>query len=440
MTRPAQQDVVLIGAGLSGLAAGIALQAGGLRTRIVERRGVAGGLCGTFELAGYEFALGCNDFGAGAAHVCAELGVAAGLRPCRTRFHWSDGPRVAIYSMPPDLRSVARLARFAPALLRLAAALRRAEQGTLADRIDASLRGSRAGDLVASLGYPLGSPPERIPSELVRAELSRELRYGYDRPHAPVGGPAAFVQAFVDRYVALGGHLELGVEAGAVARSSAGFQVSTSAGSFSARAVVSSEGRWAAYPQDSEPSLAVAMLHLVVHRDLPYPKGVHTLVWLPANVAGWLRALDRGELPESPGFHLFRSDLPARPDHYTLNAYCLAPRGLPADDVYFATRAQQTMLAGAEQMVPGLGAALIDRFFVDTDEFRTRHGLSSVPWARVVTRPGFMKPDCRDPQTGIFHVGTSVGPPGEHAGAALRSGMATASRVIEALSDERARK
>ncbi|WP_261859749.1 FAD-dependent oxidoreductase [Mycobacterium marinum] len=56
---------MVIGSGISGLTAAINLQRNGIRTLVVERREVPGGLCGTFTLDGYEFVTGCNDFGGG---------------------------------------------------------------------------------------------------------------------------------------------------------------------------------------------------------------------------------------------------------------------------------------------------------------------------------------------------------------------------------------
>jgi len=45
---------------------------------------------------------------------------------------------------------------------------------------------------------------------------------------------------------------------------------------------------------------------------------------------------------------------------------------------------------------------------------------------------GFDKPPNYDEATGLYHVGTSVGPPGEHAGAAALSGKLAAEQVIAA--------
>ena len=57
MSPPSEFDVAILGAGLSGLTTGLHLQAAGRSTVILERRGEAGGLCGTHQLDGYEFVI-----------------------------------------------------------------------------------------------------------------------------------------------------------------------------------------------------------------------------------------------------------------------------------------------------------------------------------------------------------------------------------------------
>jgi len=66
-------DAVVIGSGISGLTAALHLQRQGVRTLVIERRAVPGGLCETFTLDGYEFVTGCNDFGRGMVRNLQEL-------------------------------------------------------------------------------------------------------------------------------------------------------------------------------------------------------------------------------------------------------------------------------------------------------------------------------------------------------------------------------
>ena len=57
-------DAIVVGAGLSGMMAALDLARRGHEVLLVERHARAGGRCGSFELDGYRFTIGCNDFGA----------------------------------------------------------------------------------------------------------------------------------------------------------------------------------------------------------------------------------------------------------------------------------------------------------------------------------------------------------------------------------------
>jgi phytoene dehydrogenase-like protein len=50
-----EKKVVIIGAGLAGLSAGIHLQQRGIQTEIFEMAGQAGGMCTAWERGGYRF-------------------------------------------------------------------------------------------------------------------------------------------------------------------------------------------------------------------------------------------------------------------------------------------------------------------------------------------------------------------------------------------------
>ena len=100
-------DVAILGAGLSGLVAALHLQAAGRRVILLERREVAGGLCGTHERGGFEFVIACNDFGQGMEREMKALGVAVAFHHKKTRFHLESG----IIEFPPSRRTLLRLGR-----------------------------------------------------------------------------------------------------------------------------------------------------------------------------------------------------------------------------------------------------------------------------------------------------------------------------------------
>lgn len=244
----------------------------------------------------------------------------------------------------------------------------------------------------------------------------------------PVGGPGALVAAMVERFEQLGGRLRTSLTCPAVHDEQHHRRVTTDAGSFAARCVVSSQGRWSDYPGDAPAGLAAGMLLLAVRRELPLPEGVHTLVDLPRDVAGWMGELDQGRTPPEFGVHVFRGPRDEARAHYTLNLCLLFPRGQLALDAPRAARLEQHLLARAEALLPGLPKALLHHELVSPAALSKQHGLSSRLTPRVAPA-GFRKPDAYDARTRIHHVGGSVGPPGGHAGQAVLSGAQVALRV-----------
>ena len=117
-------DVIVVGAGLAGLAAALHLQRAGRRTRVLEALPRAGGLCGTVERDGLEFSIACNDFGQGLARRCREFGLETGFRSVRSCFVVATARGERRYWMPVGPRSAGSWLRRIPELARLARALR----------------------------------------------------------------------------------------------------------------------------------------------------------------------------------------------------------------------------------------------------------------------------------------------------------------------------
>lgn len=417
-----KHDVVIVGCGISGLIAGLQLQRAGRRVRILDRRGAPGGLCGTHTLDGYEFVIACNDFGAGFERQLRRLGVPARFHHWRTRLHVGGSVR----EMPMGVGGALRLLRHAPDALRLLRAARRDGTSCLGALVAREVRDPSFADTVHSLCYPLGISPHAVPIEALRAELSREYGYRYDRPRAPEGGPGALIRTLTERFEQLGGEIQLATECLAVRSEGHCKSVETSAGSMAARCVIET-GNAVAPPRSARPGLAVSQLLLAVGRNLAFPSGVHTLVHLPSDIADWLGRLDAGEEPEAFGFHFFRSDLPNRPDHYTLNAYLFLPRHMDAPPYAVVERVERYVLEHMEELCPGLANELLYKRFVSPVEFEALHGLSSRLPARPP--PGVSKPPVHDRERDVFRAGNAVGPPGDHAGAAALSAMHAALAV-----------
>jgi phytoene dehydrogenase-like protein len=440
MSARAQPEIVVVGAGLAGLSAAICAQAAGRRCVVIERRAQPGGLCGTHVLSGREFPIACNDFGASLAAFCRRVGIALELRSERTRFHFERKGRVRRLELPLTLRTALAMLGKARAGFALWECRREPGIATLADWIARAGIDAEAADWIASLGYPIGLAPAQLPIELLAAELSRAQSYGYDRPNVPVGGPGVMAAAFARRFEELGGAIRYGCELRECEREierdgGDRFTLAISLGEIRARAVITSEPRASAWPAQARAGLEFTTLHLAVSRELRWPRGYHTLTWFPADIAGWLGALDAGERPHEFGFHVYESGL-ENDGELALGALCFLPRGLrdPSADARATLEAQ--LLAGLERILPGLGAALRFRQLLAPADFERMHGLSPAACWRTPL-PGLAKPDCFDPQSGLVHAGSSVGPHGEHAGQALRSGEWAARAALARLSQEK---
>jgi oxygen-dependent protoporphyrinogen oxidase len=103
-------DAIVVGAGLSGLAATFELLRGGARVALLERSARAGGVVGTREVDGFRFETGPNTVLASAEdfhRLCADLGLDARLERSRAgakeRYLWLDGRLVALPSSPTAL-------------------------------------------------------------------------------------------------------------------------------------------------------------------------------------------------------------------------------------------------------------------------------------------------------------------------------------------------
>ena len=425
---PISYDVAVVGAGLAGLTAAVATQKAGRETILFERRGVVGGLCGTAVFDGYEFTLGCNDFGAGLQRKMDLLGVPVEFEARRSVFHVAGKP----YALPPTPGTLARLAPRTPDLLRLANILRKPDAAHrfpyMRQLIDASVRSEETADLLGILAYPLGATPDDIPTAWLKESFSKEYDYGTEKTVVPVGGPRNLVEKMAQTFLRLGGTLKNEVDVQEIENTPAGKVLRTTSGTYRAKDVISSQGRLSEYPENSKSCLPLGMIHLAVRRGFAYPEGVHTLAHFPPGVPSWLAQLDRGTTPDAFGFHVFPCMLPHETDHLPVNVYFLNARG--KDDTTPDDRALITsyVMDNLARMLPGLCENIEYQHFVSPSDYEKLHGLSSRPLPAL---PGaeFTKPEIYDPVNGIHYVGNSVQPPGEHAGGAVLSGFLAAQMI-----------
>ncbi|WP_159080375.1 phytoene desaturase family protein [Nocardia suismassiliense] len=421
-------DVIVVGAGISGLTAAIALQARGFQVRVFDSRDTAGGLCGTHVIDGYEFTIACNDFGAAFEQAMGELGVDIAFHHPRSLLCTER----ATYSLPVRLASVRPFLPVGPDLLRFLRALRgiqrRGEPVFVADLLDRAVKGREFADFVATVCWAFGSPPRRFRADMFAALFARDLGYGYDHPVTPIGGTATLADRMARRLLDLGGHLDLGVTVTDISHGHGPKTISTDHGVHHTRHVVSSQRRLDRYPSDAEPGLSVATMHIATAPDTPFPEDVHTVMHVPAGLPGLLARLDAGELPTTFAFNVFPCDLPGERNYRSFNAYLMCPRG--TDDLDSADRdhIQAYMFDRIDTMLPGFVPTIRYHRLVAPHEFQKLHGLSST-LAPAILPPGFTKPDNYEPEHDIYYVGNTVQPPCEHAGSALVSGL----RVAEAI-------
>jgi hypothetical protein len=423
-------DVIVIGAGLGGLSAGLHLQQAGLRVALLERLERAGGLCGTCRHDGREYVIACNDFGLAMPKLLAALGVDVPFRKCRTRITF-EGKH---YTLPLDWRSAGRLLFRAADLWRYWRYLRQARadgfasRATLGKLVDDAVRDPHCRNLLKLPAYLMGVAPDHFRLDALFDQF--EYDYGYWQPMVPVRGPQALADALAEKFREKG-DLLLATEYISHADAGPLKRVRTSRGELTGRFLVDASGRDDHYPAEFPRGLPISMYWLAVDRRYAYPDGVHTCLWLPPDLSGWFGALEQGSLPATLGFHVFKSDLSDSDDCYTMNLYFYLPRGVDEPDDAMLKQVQAYLFRSLEIMLPGIGGAIRARHFVSPREFRERHGLSGrvLP---VITPVGFAKPANYCAELGIYRAGAANFPPGDHAGAAMLSGRIVAERIVEA--------
>ena len=413
------RDAVIVGAGLAGMMAGLRMAAAGWSVLVVDRRARPGGRCGMFEIDGHRFTIGCNDFGARIVRDLASVGVAVEFTPSTNFVDLED----ASYRMPPRPWTMLRMLRHAPSLLGTIRAIRRGGSRPLGELFGERARSRLGFRLVSLLGYALGTPPQDLRADLVRADFSKQYDYGHDRMVVPVGGPQAITDAMVKRFEALGGEFAFGVEVGRVRRDGRGFAIETARGEARARTVLTT------VPPDGHRSrngLKVAQVLFVVPRSFPFVDA-RTLIVSPPRADRWIAALDGGAWPERYGFHVFQDV--EEGELRTLTGYLLAPRGHDAFDAAVRARVLGVVEAGLERHLPGIGAALRYRRLLDPAEYEAIHQLSPA-LSHEVPAAGLEPLPIEGDEPGLLRIGNAVAPPGDHANAAMLSGLLAAERAL----------
>lgn len=422
-------DAVVVGAGLGGLSAALHLRQSGLRVALIERAARVGGLCGTHWIDGHEYVIACNDFGTAMPRWLREAGVDMPFSRYSTRIHYR-GKR---YSLPPDAGSILRLLPHAADILRYMRGMKAAKNdgyarhGSLGALVDATVRSPVAADLLKLPAYLMGVSPQRLRLDAMNDEF--EFGYGYVQPTTPDHGPQAMADAMAAK-IRETGEVRLNTSyQGSETLEDGRKRVRTDSGTLECRYLIEAFGDESEYPEEFPRGLPLSMYCMTVSSQFKYPEKVHTCVHYPEQVSSWFSALERGDLPDEFGFHVFKSALPsAAPGEYAINLYFYLPQGQETPDTLIQQRAERYLFDRLERMLPGLTSAIRAKHFVSADDFRARHGLSSrvLP---VVTPVGFAKPANFDPARSVYRAGAAFYPPGDHGSAATLSGIKVAELI-----------
>jgi len=171
------------------------------------------------------------------------------------------------------------------------------------------------------------------------------------------------------------------------------------------------------------PGLSIAQLLWETAPDAPFVDA-RALIVSPRDPDAWLGALHRGDWPTAHGFHLFRDV--ATETGTTWTGFALLPRGCEA----LADDARAALLARVEATIdrhaPGFSAAIRYRRCFDAHDYRDRHGVSPALSSAI---PAAATLPASEIEPGLYRIGNGVGPPGEHANAAMLSGRWAAERA-----------
>lgn len=421
-------EVIIIGAGLSGLMAGLNLQKRGKKVLIIEKRSVAGGLCGTKVIEGYEFSIACNDFGSGFKRELERVGLKHNFLKANTIFHFDH----ATYRVPANFNTLLKLIPMAKDLYKFVKGLKNNSYIYLEELLEDQIKSSKFKDTISMLAYALAMPPADVRIQAIKEGFSKEFNYGYDKPLVPEGGPKSLIDAMVRAFKESGGIIRYEEEFIQIENKNELKKIITSKDTYLSNYFITSQPRWDNYPKGLKETLPITMIYLAVKSSFKFTENTSTIAYLPKNVSDWMNDMDNGKLPDEFGFHITKSDLIKKSDHFTLTISFLSPRKFDTWNDEEKKKASSYIFAKAESLLPGLYQSILFKKFISPVEFKNLHGLSSQNF-KYVLGEGFTKPPVYDEVNNVYHIGNSVYPPGEHAGGAILSAVNATKAILEKL-------
>jgi len=409
-----QSTALIVGAGLSGLSTGIRLRQRGIPVKIVERQSQPGGLChnhGSFEV-------GCTCFGKGIEAMMQELGVEQPFKPVKHQIIFPN----ATIQLPFNARSVWNLL-YPLDLIRLGYNLKHSTQHNTLEQVTDNLRQSPQSMYRGMVAYPLFRSPTNIPLKLAGRSLKND--YGYDQPRIPIGGMSALINAMMNRFETLDGHIDYDSMYDSFLNQPDGrkkvkiIDSTTGEERFETTdIIISSMHGWAQYPKTSQPSLKVSSLLLTVSRKhFHYPEGTHTLMFLPKDSTDWLKTHESGKLASEFGFHCFNNDVMhdnPQSEVCNISVYFLTPRGKDALSDAEQRTATNYMINTMKKKFPGLEDAILDTQFYSPLDYEQNFHLSSAVSPHIPTND-FQLPSY-DKNNDMYYIGNAINADGEQHG------------------------
>ncbi|GAX38986.1 phytoene desaturase family protein [Nodularia sp. NIES-3585] len=429
-TLTPKYDAIVVGAGLAGLFCSLWLQKAGMKVLLIEQRSFPGGLCGTKIIDGYEFVIACNDFGQGMEEQLQGLNIPYKFKHKKTQIYYQD----VVFCSPPNWRTILAFLSHPLAFGKFVLKLKQNQpennqhQEYIEPVIEEFVKDRELNDLLKIPAYMMGVTPKDILLEAINYDSY--YKYGYFTPRTPHSGPQELVNTLVQHFQEEKVNLKLNTRCIEVKKQEEKHIVVTDQGEFRASYVVSSQPRYDLYPPGSKIGMKLSMFLIAVDKTLPFPDDVHTMIYYPPEISQWYEKLDSGHNTDEFGFHIFKSDLPEKADHYTMNVYFYLPRGIEEPSLALLQQVESYIFDKLEKLIPGLNQALKYKRFISPQQFTQLHGLSSCV-TPVIPPSGFKKPDNYDAQQDIYYIGNSVYPSGDHAGASILSAKIVANKIIE---------
>ncbi len=189
------------------------------------------------------------------------------------------------------------------------------------------------------------------------------------------------------------------------------------------------EGKRSAYLADTPTSLFCSMLLVSLDKAI-FPKNRYTLAFFPSGIAQYIQLLNSGVLPDEFAFHIFKSGPDSDEPPYDFNILFYLPR----DTVELSERQLATVksfiFAQIGKVIPNFHQAMVFNYYLSPTEFTNIHGFTSQ--TVLLQLPTWQqKPDVFDAKTGLYHLGNSVGPPGDHAGQAVLSAQWAVDKLLQ---------